>query len=139
MSFDIEAVNDVSMSLGYLQRLYLPFVPCLTRRHVSFVDTSANSTPEALPSHGQWKLLTHAQCTSVTTFISSSRTAAPASGSSLRRWTSSLPLRWRSNECKVHLNGLVQQLGIMCPVNRSSSLVQSWVFNERIALKSTIR
>ena len=45
MSFDIEAVNDVIMSLGYLQGLYLPFVPYLTRRHVSFLDTSANSTP----------------------------------------------------------------------------------------------
>lgn len=113
--------------------------------HISHADMSLSWTrrptrlQELLPSHGQWKLSTHAQCTSVTTFTSSSRTAAPASGSSLRRWTSSLRLRWRSNECKVHLNGLVQQLGIMCPVNRSSSLVQSWVFNERIALKSTIR
>jgi len=128
----------ISMRSKYLRAVYAPLMPNPTRRHVSIMDTSAKSTTSSFCSALSWKNRPHIQCLSVTTFTSSNRTAAPASCSSFRRWTSSLHLWRRSDECEVYLNSLIQQLGIMRPINRSSSLVQCWVFNECISLRSMI-
>ncbi len=82
------------------------------------------------------EIVAHALTTSITSLVSTNRTAASASCSSLRRWTTPFALSWRrSDERKVHLDRLIQQLSIMCSINRSSSLIQCWVFDQRIALE----
>ncbi len=86
------------------------------------------------PCHEE--IFSHAQPISITSIISSSRTATPAPCSSLCRRTTSFALSWRrSDEREVHFNLLIQQLGIVRSINRSSSLVQRWVFDKRIALE----
>jgi hypothetical protein len=132
--------NVVSMGFEYLQSAKdIPLRPNPIRRYVFTLDTSATLIAStfclALPLR---KYCHPPRCTSITTLLSCNGTAAPASCSSLRWWTSSLPLRRRSDECEVYLYGLIQQLGIMRPINRSSSLVQRWVFDERIALTTMI-
>lgn len=67
------------------------------------------------------------------------RAATSRPGSTLRWRTSSSTLSWwRSNKREVYLDRLVQELRIMRTVNRSSCLVQSGVFDQRVTLASQV-
>lgn len=72
---------------------------------------------------------------SLNNLIPGSRAATPTSSSSLRWWSSSSALAWWwSYESEINLDCLIQQLGIVRTINRLACLVQSWVFDQRIAL-----
>jgi hypothetical protein len=135
--FDIEALYQI-VSVPLSADSSRPTIVAISHTPICLCDGHIGQTNcQPYSSLKTLRLLPSLLIPSFNDIIPTSWTATPSSRSPLRRWTSSTLWR-RSNERKVYLNSLIQQLRVVRSINCSSSFVQGWIFNQRVTLCNRI-